>query len=225
MANCVKCGNSGRLLNGEPCDCEKSPSKVIKALTPTTHVSFVPKDYVGLVFSKEFVNEKIPHYADFLGTLHNQICNMCDLDKSLFISSPPRFAKQIFAYSIIQYLLTRGVEVFPYLDAGEIGRYLRDVDHGRKPKYLDKVSVEPESMYSAPVVFVKGTINPSCETLDHLATFVDRRHRQGNHTVILSHQRWSEFTRNDYNRSMRLMVGDGQINTIKIHDWGAVVNE
>lgn len=222
MAQCIKCGDSGRLLNGEPCDCEASPANIIQKSSSMVSASFIPKDYIGKTFYPEFVNPKIAGYAEFMGRLHNQICSLCDLDRTLFISSPPRFAKQIFAYSVIQYLISRCLEVFPYIDAGEVGRYLRDIDHGRLPKHLKRINVDPDALYSAPVIFVKGAINPSQETLGYLATFLDRRHRQGHHSVILSHQRWSSFTQYDFNRYLKLMVGDGQLNTIKIHDWGDV---
>lgn len=222
MGHCVKCGDSGRNLDGSLCDCAAAPSQIILNASSTVHASFIPKDYISKTFYPEFVNSSIPGYAEFMSKLHDQICSCCDLDRTMFISSPPRYAKQVFVYSVLQYLISRQLEVFPYIDVGEVGRYIRDIDYGRTPKYLKQIGIDPESMYSAPVLFIKGTVNPSKDTLGYLATFLDRRHRQGHHTIIFSYQRWSTFTQYDFNRYVKLMVGDGQINTIKIHDWGDV---
>lgn len=218
---CVKCGNTGVLLNGKLCDCNNAKGEN-ETTFENAAVDFIPKEYIGMTFNEAFIKPTADGYAPYLQGLYNRICTDRIIDRNLFISSPRGRSKQMFVYSALQSLAKRGVPVFPYIDVGEVGRYIRDIDHAKVPKFLAEHSIDPDTMYGCPILFVKGTMAPANETLIHLAMLIDRRTRRGNHTILFSHQRWEGFTTNDIYGSVRPLQGDGLFGTIEVKEWGYV---
>ncbi len=222
--HCYICGDTGRKIDGTLCDCQAGRAARM-AEAPVARALFIPRDYMGIVFSRESVQHPNKQYAQILDNIRDEVCSSGKLRKSTFIASTRRRSKTIFAYSCLQELAYRGVKVFPYIDIGEAGRYLRDIDHGKLPRFFKENELDEDSMYNASVLFLKVCGTSSSEMLQSTQLLLDRRNRRGNQTVILSYYPWKEFTRFDILGAMRSCVGDGTLGTIQVFDFASEVKE
>lgn len=214
---CADCGNTGFLPNGDKCPCgilRRSEREYIQCMS-------VPEEYRDIRFNVAAVPEDCgAAYASFLEDIHSDILRTDALKcKNLFISSPLKHSKTVFAYSCIQQLFKRDIEVFPLFDTGEVWNILQCLDTNKKSVFLQDLEATETGLLTVPYLFVKVTDNLSFTTFDAITELVDRRMRRGHGTIFLSNNRWNYVVAADSKKRIANLNGDGFFGTVKVHDF------
>lgn len=217
MSYCTKCGNTGININGDVCECQVN----VKSFYDSISCLDIPEQYRGIMFNKILVPKDIDEsYANFLQTVHDKITGGKWRQHNLLLASPIGHSKTILAYSCIESLFRHSQATFPVFDVLEIKRILTDMDLCRKQLY----EVEnPESVITAPLLFIKIPRMLSWEVYDTISVILDRRVRRGNSTIFIFDGTWQQLVYSDKNNILSGLVGDGSYNTLEVKSW--YVNE
>lgn len=219
MSFCVKCGNSGKDLDGNICECQFNKEEFIREVTCLD----VPENYRGIIFNTFLVPKDIDEsYGRYLDKLHNDITSLTMRSKNVCICAPVKHGKSIFAYSVIERLFRRGIPVFPIFDVLEIKRMFLDIDLCRKPYYETD---NPEFLLDSPYLFVKIPRLPAIEVYDTISVIVDRRVRRGNSTIFLYDGTWKQLLYGDKFRILESLEGDGNYKSIEVKSWSNYVEK
>ena len=213
MSYCVKCGGTGKLLNGDICEC----SLDIHDLYSDVVCLEVPEQYRNIRFNEALVNDSWNgSYRTFLRKVHTDISTLVDKGHNYLICSPPRRSKTIFAYSTITRLFKAGVVVFPVLDVLELKQKINDHDLGRRS--LDD-EYDIADFFKAPYVFVKIPPTLSPDVFQMCSLILDRRVRKGHSTIFLFNGSWRRILAADTYENFTPYQGDGNLCTFSIHSW------
>lgn len=210
---CAKCGGTGILDTGDPCDCVMD---VKSFFTGVIHTE-VPERYQQMVFSKMMLPKDVHEsYGIYLEELHDNIVSRRLRNMNIFIGSPVNHGKTVFAYAMISELASRQLEIFPLFDVLELNSMLCSLDSGKPNVY----NVErPERILTCPVLFAYIPNNVNIEVYNAIALILSRRVRRGNMTIFLFEGTWEQFVKMDYRGLMKDRLGDGYGNTILNKTW------
>lgn len=213
MSYCVKCGNTGIDIDGNPCTCRFAANTFYESVSCME----LPEQYRGISFNKALVPKDMHEsYANYLQGLHDDISNLRLSNRNIAICSPVNHSKTILAYSCIEILFRQGITTFPIYDILELKRMLLDMDMNKKPLY--EVS-EPERILTAPILFVKIPRVTNWDVYDTMLLLLDRRVRRGNSTIMLFDGTWNQLIYNDKNNLVAGLIGDGTYNTIEVKSF------
>lgn len=212
---CVKCGNTGIDIDGNPCTCRFNA----QSFYDTVSCLNVPEQYRGIIFSKFLVPKDMPEaYADYMENLYNDIVSLKLKQHNICLCSPIGHSKTILAYSCMETLFRNGVELFPVFDVLELKRIMLDTDMCRKSFYEVQ---SPELLINGVYLFAKVPRMATWEVYDTMAVLLDRRVRRGNSTIFLYDGTWEQLIRNDKQGILTGLLGDGNYNTIEARTWRA----
>lgn len=212
---CPKCGNTGVLLNGDPCDCRLHMSDLYEGVECLD----IPEAYRGLQFNPIMLPSRMgPAYSAFMNNVYEQITSMRWKCKNAIICSSPQTGKSILAYSAIQELFRREIPVFPLFDILEIKRIMTDIEYN-KPQSLGVEN--PMLLYTAPYVFAIMPPLTNYDTYDTAAMLIGRRTRRGNSTILLYEGAWNQLIYGDSKGSLKGLEGNGSLTTIEVNSWNA----
>ncbi|MCM1215089.1 MAG: hypothetical protein NC548_11280 [Lachnospiraceae bacterium] len=215
---CIKCGNSGQDVDGNPCTCKY---RVINFYEEVSCID-IPEQYRGITFNKALLPLDMPEsYGDYLTDLHDSIIRMRWRHRNVCLCSPVAHGKSVMAYSCIEQLFRKGIPTFPVFDVLEIKRILIDTDLCRKLLY--EVN-NPEYLTTAPYVFIKIPRVPTWEIYDTAASILDRRVRRDNVTIFLYDGSWEQLIHGDRFNVLAGLQGDGTYNTLDIKSWHSNVS-
>lgn len=212
VAYCPKCGNTGVLIDGTPCDCQLHLSDLYSGVECLD----IPEAYRGLKFDGAYLSSRLPGYRQFMENVYNQIVSLRWKCKNAIICSPPQTGKSVLAYSLIQELFRREIEVFPLMDILEIRKVMMDLEYN-KPQSLGVEN--PMRLYTAPYVFAVMPPLTNFDTFDAAAMLVARRTRRGNSTILLYEGTWNQLVSGDTKKSLKNMEGNGSLTTIEVNSW------
>lgn len=212
---CVKCGNTGTLLDGSPCNCRFR----VESFYDEVSCVDIPEQYRGVSFNRVLLPMDMDSsYGAYMTELHDGIVSMRWKHKNVCLCSPVSHGKTIMSYSCIEQLFRKGVATFPVFDILEIKRILLDIDLCRKPLY--EVN-NPEYLTTAPYLFVKIPRVPTWEVYDTAVLILDRRVRRDNVTVFLYDGTWSQLIHGDRFNVLAGLQGDGTYNTLEVKSWAS----
>lgn len=204
MAYCPKCGNTGRRLDGTPCDCVLPTDSIYADLTGVD----IPEQYQGVRFARTSVPTDCgAYYSQLLEELHQKITTMQLTNQNICICSPAQHSKTIWANSCIQNLFRQRLPVVPLMDVMELRREMYDYDMGRS---------KSADYYDVKYLFLRIPIEVTSQVRATIATIIDRRVRRGNSTILLYNGTWGTLTLGDEHGVLRSLVGDGSFSSIKV---------
>lgn len=210
---CTKCGNTGMLLDGTPCDCKISTVEFNNDITMLD----VPEQYQGVIFDPNMINADMGYYyKKFMTELYDDISTMKLKYKSYLICSPKQTSKTILAYSVLQSLFRRDIDVFPVYDALEIRKIMTDVDLNKRQTYTIS---DPESILTTPYLFVKIPDYLINEVYQTISVLIDRRTRRNTSTIFLYDGSLSTLKKLDYQHILDKLEGDGSYGTLVIKEF------
>lgn len=213
MSYCPKCGGTGILISGEPCDCKTRLSDLYVGVDCLD----IPEAYRGLNFDKIMLPAELgPAYQNWMSNMYEQLVSLRWKCKNAIICSPPQSGKSVLAYSVIRELFRRGIDVFPLFDILEIKRIMTDIEYN-KPQSLDVD--KPMRLYTAPYVFAFIPPMTNYDTYDTAAMLIARRTRRGNSTILLYGGSWNFLIANDSKGSLKNLEGNGSLTTIEVNNW------
>ena len=208
--NCIKCGGTGVLVNGEPCpDCvevlkKNAQSKILQ--------SSVPTQYQAVTFSKEllpFSEQK--GYGEFMENLLTSIYTNCSIyQKNILICSKPNTGKTIWAYTLINMLAERGYAVPPILDLVQVREVLN----------FNKASIDlSESVTKSRCLIVKIPSDVTFWMIDIISYILERRVPNNGFTIFLFNGCYSQLEQADKNNRLKYIKGTGNWHTLRVEDF------
>lgn len=219
MGYCPKCGNTGVLLDGTPCDCKAREEQLFEGVQCLE----IPEAYRGIKFDATILpGDMGPAYAAFMRSLYDQIVSLRLKCKNLIICSPQQTGKSILAYSAIQELFRKEIPVFPLYDLLEIKRIMLDIEYG-KQRSMDIDN--PLNLYTVPYVFAFVPPLTNYDVYDAAAMLIARRVRRGNSTILLYEGNWNFLAAGDAKGSLKNMKGNGSLTTIEVNSWAKKITE
>jgi hypothetical protein len=208
MKYCPDCGGTGHKLDGTVCACKVNEETIYSDAVFLD----MPEQYQGIRFNRELVPSDLgTKYADVLQRFHDEISSLSYKNKNIIICSPARHSKTIWAYSIIQSLFRKRVEVCQLYDIMEIRKIASDIDAGRY--HAD------ESIYSAPYMFARVPAETTFLVYSGIQSLVYRRVRRGHSTILLYNGSWKQLVYGDSSNILKPMLGDGAYATLECHSF------
>lgn len=213
MSYCPKCGNTGVLIDGTPCDCRAREEE----LFTDVNCLQIPETYRGLKFQGVLLPGYMGEvYKNTLCSYYEQIVSLRWKCRNIVICSPHQTGKSIFAYSAMQELFRKGVDVFQLFDILEIKRIMQDIEYNRSQSLgIDN----PMDLFLVPYLFVYLPPVTNYDTYDTAAMLLARRVRWGNSTIFLYEGTWNQLVYNDSKGSLRGLKGNGSLTTVEVSSW------
>lgn len=227
MGVCFICGGFGK-PGGCP-KCHKDSTKIVvpkgKEDKFIKDISFkqVPLDYVGTVWNKDLLLANHPEldkdlrfkdYANMLDKIHNKFMSGLVPSASIFISAKSKMSKCIFAYSCMQYALSKGHSVAPIIDTIELQRLL--ILSGENPKWKLYNYINYDDYITSEVLFLTVTKTERHSwSFPYIQELLDRRSRLNLPTFVISSFGLKELARDcdaDYDS---IVDGSAQLNPFK----------
>lgn len=216
---CPKCGGTGVLLDGSPCDCKLH----IDTLFDGVECLEIPEAYRGIKFSALSLPTALGYsYSSYMNMAYEQIVSLRWKCKNAIICAPAQSGKSVFAFSAIQELFRKEIEVFPLFDILEIKRIMTDIEYN-KPQSLGVEN--PMSLYTAPYVFAYMPPITNYDAYDTAAMLIARRTRRGNSTILLYSGTWNQLVYNDSKKSLKGLEGNGSLTTLEVNSWSVKEGE
>lgn len=211
---CELCGNTGEIFEtGERCSCS------VGSLSEFDNDSIclsIPEQYRAVPFNSAFLPYSLgDYYAKFMDTLHKDIVSQKMRNKNIFLGAPAKSGKTILAYSALQSLFRRNVQVFPLFDVLELRRIMNDIDMGRKLPDLEDQEVVPSSLYTTPYLFVRIPTELGYSVFDTINLLLNRRLRRDGCTILLCDFGWNYVTEADKRGTFSNLLGDGSFGTLE----------
>lgn len=210
---CVKCGNTGKLINGEICDCRKTINDVYADVSCME----IPEQYRDVMFNEGLVPKlQSDRYSKELAEIHTKISTLEWKNKNYLLCSPPRSSKTIMAYSCIRRLFKAGIQITPIFDVLEIRKMLKDYDMGIGDRE------QTEALIQAPYAFIRIPQALSTEVFQTAVLILDRRVRRGGSTIFLYNGSWYNIEKADTFRNFTPYQGDGAYSSYLVSSWKGV---
>lgn len=212
---CSKCGNTGENFEtGERCNCRIGAGDFESNKTACL---FVPEQYRGAGFDIDLLPHGLgAYYYTYMNELYSGVSQMGLRNLNVFLSSPPKHGKTVLAYTCIEKLYRRGVEVFPLYDVMELRRMIMDRDNGKRNEEIEELGLDVTDIYKVPYLFLKLTPDLSFVMFDTLKLILDRRlRRSGSVTIVLSDMPWNYIVEADKKGVFKTLAGDGSFGSLK----------
>lgn len=214
---CIYCGNTGELPNGGICTHCKTHIEQEEDLDLSCLE--IPISYRGAVFSGGLLPRDMGNiYASYMESLYKEVTSLKPMCKNIFVSSPAQTGKTVFVYSCMSFLFKKRIPIFPYFDVNELECIMRDLDKGKKCKYVNE-DVDAFNLYESEILFTKIPEKLEYSTAETLATLIDRRVRRSRSTIIMSTKSWSDVLTMDKANVLKELAGDGSFKSILVKNF------
>lgn len=197
---CFTCGNQG--FPDKVCpECGREPSSHnfqqrddTEKFVAATEAIGVPREYAGVVWNRSSLelthsnckgDKVFEWFCSQLEKIHNMFANGKIPPASAIIIAPPKFSKETFAYSCMQFAMDKGFSVAPLLDTVELKRLL--VLASENPKYKLYKRIDYDSYVTSDVMFITVTKTTyRNEAYVIIEEILSRRSRLGLPTFFIS---------------------------------------
>lgn len=210
MNSCLKCGGTGRLVNGDICpDCGRQST--------ARPIAGIPIQYQGVRFdASHFQNSSLRGYGQFMEELLNTILNdYAYYQKNCLICSKPGSGKTIWAYTLYQELYGKGCVIPPLRDVAEV----RDIMNS----YSNRDEANLYSTARCVIIKIPRDLQPWL--FDTISMIIERRVRYSGFTILLYGGSYNDLEYADKYGRLKEIVGNGSFNTIKVYDYGKKVKD
>lgn len=203
---CIKCGGTYKLANGDPCpDCAPDALKVV----PIAYG--VPVQYQGIAFDKSFLPEKEQKvYGTYMEELLLTILNdLAFYQKNLLICSRPNSGKTVWSYNLYAEITSKGFPMPPIKDLVEVRNIMNS--------YTDKEMTQLFTTARCAVIRVPRDLQSWM--FDTIAYIIERRVRNDGFTIFLFGGTEDDLKFVDKFDKLRYLRGNGAYNTIQIKSF------
>lgn len=204
---CLKCGDTGVCINGEPCDCGIHIGFIMPSFIQ------VPEQYQNNPFDARLLPQWMPgDYGMFMTKLVKDCTvNNRYMHQNVLVCSPPNSGKTVMAYSVIGSLYAQGQKVFGLMDIMEVRALLMEPYHADREGIL--------LFGESPVVFIKIPLELPTKLAAMMSLVVERRVRKGGSTVFLYSGAKEDLVAQDTFGRLQALFGDGAYNSILVKSW------
>ena len=210
MSGCLKCGDTGTLVDGSPCPICKD--KIISKAMRGRNIAAVPTQYQGVSFDKSFLPfDEQKKYGAFMEDLLHTIYADCGLyQKNYLICSRPNSGKTVWGYTLITMLADKGFYLPPIMDLVAI----RDVLN-----YSTRDAEMSEAVQSSRGLIVRVPADAQFWMLDIILYILERRVARNGFTIFLYNGKYEQLKQCDKNDKLPYIIGSGAWHTVKLEDF------
>ena len=208
MGYCIKCGNTGLLADGKPCDCGAQSVRLV--LPP--HMK-LPLQYQNIKYNKEFIR---PEFKDTLGAFMERLLKEITTDlhsyfRNYIICSPANTGKTVWAYNLYSLLYSQGENMPELLDLMQVREVLVNY-YNKDDELRDKIS-------NARIMVVRIPMDLPNKFVETISTIVDRRVRNSCSTIFIYNGSRADLYAQDNFGKLKYLEGDGSFNTLCIKSF------
>lgn len=205
---CIKCGGTGVMANGEPCDCGAQGVQLV--LPP--HMK-LPLQYQSIKYNKQFIR---PEFRDTLGAfmeklLRDIVTDLHSYSKNYIICSPANTGKTVWAYNLYTILYSKGENMPELLDLMQVREALLNY-YGDNFELVDKIN-------NAKVMVIRIPMDLPNKFVETISTIVDRRVRNSCSTIFIFNGSRNDLYAQDRFDKLKYLEGDGSFNTVCIKSF------
>ena len=209
-SNCLKCGGTGKLVNGDPCpDCAEQLCKEAQRMVVQASI---PSQYQIVNFKKEMLSLDVQKgYGEFMENLMKSILiNFAFYEKNILICSRPNTGKTIWAYTLIKSLAAKGYQVPDIQDIVQLRETLN---------YSKSTFEQVESINKARCLIVRIPADVQFWMIDIILYIIERRVPNNGFTIFLFNGSYSQLEQADRYGKLEHIKKDGAWHTIKVEDF------
>ncbi len=205
MAFCLKCGNTGIMADGSPCDCKANDDIDLPVILS------IPEQYQSSSFDKSM----LPAFLQYgYGTLCEEIISSIKINKrinkNVLICAPPNSGKTVFSYTIYRELYSSNIPIPPIMDLFEIRRLLSNVYQETDELMLLK---------KAKTAIIRVQLDLPPKFVEYMLSILEFRVRHGGFTIFLYDGSYLDMVNADKNGRLNYIKGDGSYHTVEVHSY------
>lgn len=205
---CLKCGNTGEMIDGSPCDC-KASGKVNLPIALE-----VPGIYQDSEFAAVLVPIKMPRsYGIELEDIIDVVKKKGRYTHNLLICSPPNTAKTVFAYTLYRHQYLKGLPMPEIMDLVEAKELLMS------NSYDDHVQRDKEKLINSPLAAFKVPLDLPPKFAETMSTITERRVRKNGVTIWLYGGSLYDLQNQDRFGVLKNIIRDGSYNSLKVINY------
>lgn len=201
---CIKCGDTGILLDGSKCDCGAGDVKIPIAKT-------VPTQYAESLFDKSLLPLGT---SDFYGVGLERVIKTIEavgtFNKNLLVCSKVGMGKTVFAYSVYSIMLAKGKPIADVMDLIEARELLLSTS------FDQSVIDRKELLIKAPIAVIKIPNDLPNRYADTILTINERRVRNNGVTIYLSNLSSDTLLQLDKSGTFKSILKDGSYSTLSL---------
>lgn len=205
MGVCLKCGNTGVMADGTPCDCRCNQDIDLPV------VLAIPEQYQTAEFNKTMLPKNLQYGY---GTVCEEIISSIKVNKryykNVLICAPPNSGKTVLSYTIYRILYTNNVPVPPIMDLFEIRRMLANVYQESDELLLLK---------NAKTAIVRIQLDLPPKFVEYMLSILEFRVRYGGFTIFLYDGSYLDMMNADKGGKLEYIKGDGSYHTVEVHSY------
>lgn len=202
---CLKCGDTGIMLDGNPCDCGAGQEIELPTILE------MPEQYQQSMFDRSFLPKWLhPAYGLALQEIVSSVKTTLDYKLNVLICAPPNSGKTTFAFTIFRILYNAGIPMPNIYDLNEIRKMFADT-YNRSEEY--------DLFIGAKLAVVKIPMDVPSKFVETMMSIIDIRSRHSGHTIFLFDGSKFDLSNQDKYEKLQYLEGDGNYHTVKIHSY------
>ena len=208
MGMCLKCGNTGIMSNGEPCDCGiREPIVLPTCLN-------IPVQYQNVRFDRSFLRADLQGtYGNFMEKLLKDCTdNLHSFHKNVLICAPPNSGKTVWVYTLCGLLYARGIVMPDLMDLMQARDILLNY-YGTDKDAIIKLS-------TAQIAVIKIPLDLPNKFPETISTIIERRVRSNCSTIFMYGGSYRDLEAQDKFGKLKPILGDGSYNTLSVNSFG-----
>jgi len=206
--DCLKCGGTGMLVDGTPCDCGCANETF--TLPSTLNV---PLQYQNVKYDMTLIRKEL---QPTLGVFMERLLKECTLGLHSFssnyvICAPPNSGKTIWAYTLYSLMYSKGQPVPKLMDIMEVREALLNF------YFEDKDLVE--LINKSKIMVIKLPLDLPSKFPETMSMIIERRVRNNCFTIFLYNGSKYDLVAQDKFGKLKYLIGDGSYNSVNIKSF------
>lgn len=203
---CLKCGDTGVMANGQPCDCQASHNEVELPV-----ILDIPEQYQNCYFDVSFLPKWLHgSYGSVLQGIISEVKTSKTYSKNVLICAPPNSGKTVFAYTLYRLFVQNGLPFADIYDLNEVRKLMSDL-YDKDGKYT--------LLTSTKLAVVKLPMDLPVKFAETVCTILDLRLRHGGKTIFLYDGSKEDLLAQDKYYRIEDILGDGSYHSVVCYSY------
>lgn len=206
MGKCIKCGDTGIMANGQPCDCQAGMGGVDMPV-----ILDIPEQYQACYFDQSFLSKKLhASYGMVLQGIISEIKVNMSYSKNVLICAPPNSGKSVFAYTIYRIFAQNSLPFPDIYDLNEVRKLMADI-YAKDERY--------SLLCQAKLAIIKLPLDLPAKFAETICTVLDLRLRKSGKTIFLYDGSKDDLLAQDRYDRLSDILGDGSYHSILCYSY------
>lgn len=205
MVKCIKCGDTGIMANGQPCNCQAGNEVELPIVLD------IPDQYQACYFDASFLPKRLhASYGSVLQGIISEIKVNMSYSKNVLICAPPNSGKSVFAYTIYRIFAQNNLPFPDIYDLNEVRKLMADI-YAKDDRY--------NLLCLAKLAIIKLPLDLPVKFAETVCTVLDLRLRKGGKTIFLYDGSKEDLLSQDKYERLDDILGDGSYHSILCYSY------